>query len=190
MRNLEQELKLSLSQREYRVLKEFAKAEPKLQTNFYFTSQLMPADEMARVRVKGDKRILCYKKRLTDRGGVLVADEREREIDEKTANRFISRGITQVEMLELLSAHMADDLRCVGSMDTWRLTFKLEEWTIDLDKNDYLGITDYELECESNSIESLEKLKSYLPYAFGVTLKPSCPKVQRFMRKLKKPTDN
>jgi len=186
MRNLEQELKLALTEREYRVLKEDFKAEEVLQTNYYFSSKLLPADEMLRVRIRKNKRTLCYKRRLTERGGVTVADERECEIDESSAEKYVSHGIAKVELLERLSVHMADDLICVGKMDTYRSKFKLKNWNIELDRNQYLGVTDYELECENKAVESLEQLKSYLTYAYGIVIKPSCPKVKRFMERLLK----
>lgn len=186
MRNLEQELKLSLTEREYRILAEKSGKEPKLQTNCYFTSKSMPQSEMVRVRIADGKYILCYKQRLSDRRGVFVCDEREKELDEDTARAFIARGIKKLQILELLSAHMAEDLYYIGSMDTYRTKFQLDEWRLELDKNVYLGVTDYELECESAQAESLEKLKSYLSYYFGITLKASCPKVERFVKRLAK----
>lgn len=184
MRNIEQELKLSLTKWEYDAILRANNAEPKLQTNFYFAGRMLQADEMVRIRQKDGKYILCYKKRLSQRSGVLVADERECEIDEQTARKYIENGIAKVELLESLSVHMAYDLRCVGSLDTYRAKFKLKEWTIELDKNVYLGKTDYELECESDRVESLEQLKSYLGYAYGVVLRASKPKSERFRDKL------
>jgi len=57
---------------------------------------------------------------------------------------------------------------------------------LELDKNEYLGTTDYELECEDNDIESLNRLKNYLYYTFGISFKPSLPKSERFFEKYDK----
>lgn len=184
MRNIEQELKLALTEWEYNTILRANNAEPKLQVNYYFAGKLLQSDEMVRVRKKEDKYILCYKKRVNGNSEIMVSDEREREIDAQTAQRYIEKGISNLELLELLSVHMAYDLRCVGSLNTYRAKFKLREWTIELDKNEYLGKTDYELECESDRVESLERLKSYLGYAYGVVLRPSKAKSERFRDKL------
>ena len=181
MKNIEQELKMALNEREYNILLAASGVSPQLQTNFYFRYKGMPVDVMVRLRRKGDEFILCYKRRLSDRSGVAVSDERECEIAPDFAMSLISRGITQSEVAHLLGADVTHDLTLVGSMDTYRAKFAIGEWSVELDKSVYSGRVDYELECENLFVEQLEKLKNYLFYAYGIVFRPSKPKVQRFL---------
>ena len=190
MKNIEQELKMALSEREYNILLDVAKVEPQLQTNYYFRCKAMPDDLMVRLRKKGEEYILCYKRRLSLHNGVAVCDERECEVSATFADSLCSRGITQAELktllgvdfLKELQADLPKSLQMVGSMDTYRAKFKIEDWTLELDKNEYLGKVDYELECENLYVEQLEKLKNYLFYAYGIIFRQSLPKVERFLR--------
>ena len=181
MKNVEQELKMALDEREYDILLDLALVKPQLQTNYYFRHKGMPQDVMIRLRAKGNEYKLCYKRQLSDRNGVAVSDERECEVAADFANSMLNRGIKQTEVRQLLGVDAPNDLLLVGSMDTYRVKFRIEQWTVELDKNVYSGRVDYELECENLYVEQLEKLKNYLFYAFGIVFRPSKPKVQRFL---------
>lgn len=52
MRNIEQEIKLKLSEREYGILLGYSDVQPQLQTNYYFAWQNMPRNVMLRIRKK------------------------------------------------------------------------------------------------------------------------------------------
>lgn len=117
---------------------------------------------------------------MSDADGISVCDERECEIDVSRVRIMLQQGITPEDLKRYLSVEVTDIFHYIGQLDTFRAKFQLDEWTLELDKNEYLGITDYELECESRDIESLMKLKDYLFYNFGITAKPSEPKIQRF----------
>ena len=181
MKHIEQELKMALNEREYNILSEVSKAEPQLQTNYYFRYRGMPSEVMIRLRKKGEQYLLCYKEQLSDRNGVAVSDEREREVSQDFAASLCERGITQAEVKDLLGVELSRDLQLVGKMDTYRSKFQIEQWNLELDRNEYAGKVDYELECENLYVEQLEKLKNYLFYAYGILFRPSKPKVQRFL---------
>lgn len=185
MKNIEQELKLSLDEREYRILLEQAQIEPQLQTNFYFRHSGMTRDVMVRIRQKGNVYLLCYKRRMSDSDSVMVCDERECELSPDYADTMLNRGITKAELKRILDVDLEDDLDLLGSVDTYRAKFELEEWTLELDKNIYLGHIDYELECENSDVVALDRLKNYLSYVYGIVIKPSLPKLARFMQALK-----
>ena len=180
MRNLEQELKLTLSEREYNILLQKSGIEPQLQTNYYFYSRMLGKDVMVRVRQKGQNYTLCYKKRLQDTEGVMVSDERECEVSADFATTLIQRGIYPREINEMLHTDLYEVLLCVGTLETYRAKFNLADWTLELDKNQYLGITDYELECECGNIQQLDKLKNFLSYNYGVVIRYAPPKSKRF----------
>ncbi len=183
MKNLEQELKLSLTEREYNILLAQCPVQPQEQINYYFSPKVNDLSTMVRLRKKGDSFLLCYKRRLTHTNGVMVSNELEQEIAPDYAQNLISRGITKAEMTNFFRMDFYDDFAFVGTLTTYRSKFQLEEWTLELDKNLYFDTCDYELECESNQIQSLEKLKSYLAYHFGVVLCHSKTKYERFLTK-------
>lgn len=184
MKNLEQELKLQLSKREYDILQEYSQTESVLQTNHYFAQDNMPSDVMFRLRVKCGKYLLCYKKLLSQTNGVTICDEREKEISEQFAQQLLSRGIFYTEVKSILGVDVPENLTYVGSMDTYRTKFALNNLTLELDYNKYLDTVDYELECECDKVENLEQLQSQLVYLFGITPTPSEPKSKRFFAKL------
>ncbi|MCH5152120.1 MAG: CYTH domain-containing protein [Clostridiales bacterium] len=184
MKNIEQELKLFLDEREYNILLEQSKVKPTLQINYYFGYRGMSKEKMVRIREKLGVYVLCYKERLSQIEGVTVCDEREMELEFDAACRFIDNGIRQDELKNLLSVDVGDDLVCLGNMETYRAKFQLAEWTLELDKNVYFDKTDYEVECEHRDVVALSKLKNYLYYAFGIVINPATPKVERFMKAL------
>ena len=180
MKNIEQELKLSLDEREYNIIFQQAKVEPQLQTNYYFWYPSMDKQIMVRIRQKADVYVLCYKRRMSQIDGVTVCDEREIELAQEVAQKMLNNGIPAEKIKQLFDVNL-DDMHCLGSMKTYRAKFQLNEWTLELDKNIYFDRVDYELECEHKDVVSLNKLKNYLYYKFGVVIKPANPKVQRFM---------
>ena len=181
MRNLEQEIKLQLDEREYNILQNIAKVEPTEQINYYFAPKHCNLNIMLRLRKKGDTFIACYKQRLTHVNGVMVSDEKECEIDYGYAQTLIERGITAREVYNFFQVNAAEDFHFIGQLTTYRTKFVLSEWTLELDKNQYFDVTDYELECESTQVESLAKLRSYLTYTYGIVIRPSLTKFERFL---------
>ena len=180
MKNIEQELKLALDEREYNIIFDKANATPQLQTNYYFGYPAMDKETMVRIRQKADGFTLCYKHRMSQIDSVLVSDEREQMLTAELAGQMLRCGISSEQMKQFFDVKI-DDLHCLGSMDTYRAKFQLNEWTLELDKNVYCDRVDYELECEDRDVVSLNKLKNYLYYKFGVVIKPAAPKVQRFL---------
>ena len=180
MKNIEQELKLMLDEREYRILCEQTNVKPQLQTNYYFGYPSMSKETMVRIRQKGHVFVLCYKHRMSHIDGVMVSDEHEIELTPEVAQKMLNEGISADKVKQLFGV-VLDDLRCIGCMDTYRAKFKLDEWTLELDKNVYYEHIDYELECEDKDVVALNKLKNFLYYKFGIVIKPAMPKFQRFM---------
>lgn len=180
MKNIEQELKLMLDEREYHIIYDKANVKPQLQTNYYFGHPDMDKETMVRIRQKAGEFTLCYKHRMSQIDSVMVSDEHELTLTAEQAIHFLKYGIGSEQMYQFFAVK-TDDLHCLGSMDTYRAKFQLNEWTLELDKNVYCDRVDYELECEDRDVVSLSKLKNYLYYKFGVVIKPASPKVQRFM---------
>lgn len=184
MNNVERELKMLLTKTEYESLLAIGQTEPQLQINYYFYCEEMPADVMVRIRVKNGEYLFCYKRLLSAQNGVNVCDEREKPIDALSAKRWIEHGVTEDEIKNLINVDMPATLKCLGSLNTYRAKFVLNGFNVELDKNEYLDVTDYELECECDDSAQLEELKAYLCDNYGVTFKPSLPKSARFFKKL------
>lgn len=175
---------MSLTKDEYQTLLTIGGAEPYLQVNYYFYCDKMPKDVMLRIRFKNGKYLFCYKKLLSYDNGVNVCDEREKEIDELDAKALLDGVLTSADIKTLADVDLPYEYKCVGCLSTYRARFQLNGWTIELDKNEYLGTTDYELECECASGESLKRLKAYLCDGLGVEFKQSTSKSGRFFKRL------
>ena len=170
---------MRLDEREYDILLNKSGERPVLQTNYYFASDEIASDIMVRIRQKGRSFLLCCKRRLSENDGITVCDERECDITLADARRMLDDGLRCGE----INAKQ-DDFRYKGKLDTYRAKFLLDEWVLELDKNEYLNVTDYELECECSRVDSLVKLKACLLYNYGVVYKPSRPKSERFFNAL------
>lgn len=181
MRNFEQELKLLLDEREYCILSALTDEAPQLQTNYYFAGEKHFWNTMVRVREKNGEFTLCYKRRVLQSNGICVCDEFECEVEKTFASKLVRRGIYPTEINAMLNTNFQDTLEFVGKLDTYRTTFFVNEWKLELDKNLYLGRTDYELECECSDVQQLEKLKNFLSYHYGIVIRYSTPKIQRFL---------
>ncbi len=185
MKNIEQELKMRLDEREYDILLQKSDERPVLQTNYYFASDEIASDVMVRIRQKGRSFLLCCKRRLSENDGITVCDERECDITLADARRMLDDGLRCGEINAKLGLDFQDDFLYKGKLDTYRAKFLLDEWVLELDKNEYLNVTDYELECECSRVDSLVKLKACLLYNYGVVYKPSRPKSERFFNTLR-----
>lgn len=182
MKNLEQELKLRLDERSYGLLSQLTEQPSVLQINHYF--QPLPQDVMVRIRERQGVYTLCFKRRLSDSEGIAVCEEKECELQRDYAETLLSRGITPQEINSMLGTDFTIPLTPAGEMKTYRTKCQAGQWTLELDKNVYLGKTDYELECESGDASALLQLKNWLSFNYMVQPVPSSPKSQRFFEAL------
>ena len=186
MRNLEQELKLRLTEREYNLVAAATEAQPILHVNHYFAAEDMSPDTMVRLRQTGDRYVMCYKRRISHSDNVMVCDEREVEATPEFAQQVIKDGIGYRTLRQMFDvADFDTKLDYVGALQTYRTTFSLAGMTVELDKCEYLGAADYELECESTHVDELDVLKNYLNNTFGIVARASEPKNKRFFDRLK-----
>lgn len=181
--NIEQELKLQLNEYQYRKLTESCGVTAVKQVNYYFTADGLSQDVMVRVRHKADSFVLGYKRRIGTADGVYTSDERESTIPADVAEQIITKGLSLPVAEHLLGVTLPCPVFCVGQLTTWRSKYLLGGMMVEVDKNEYLSITDYELECESNDVAKLNRLKSYLLAHYGVKCTPSLPKSYRFAQR-------
>lgn len=184
MNNVERELKMLLTKEEYEALLKVGNPLSQLQVNYYFRYDNMPVFTMLRIRQKNGRYLFCCKRLLSAEHGINVCDEREADLDEETAKKYINNGLTSTDIKKFVDVELPRDCKCVGTLNTYRAKFVMENWTIELDKNEYLQTVDYELECECDSNELLEKLKDYLLRNYGIKFRPAASKSSRFFKKL------
>jgi len=183
MNNMERELKIALTEKEYNLLLNLSDKLPQLQTNYYFYFDGMPESVMLRLRKKADKYVFGYKKLLSSADGVNLCDERETEVGEAEAQAMIQNGVSAEQVKSLVNADTAERCLCVGKLDTYRAKFVWESRTLELDKNEYLGVVDYEVECECDAERQLTLLKERLLSELGIAFKPSLSKSNRFFKR-------
>lgn len=185
MKNLEQELKLALTEREYELLAATTEAKPMRMTNYYFVADGQTKDVMVRIRQIGDNYLLCFKRRLSCADDVMVCTERECVVDEAFTREALTNGLKAVSVNRIFDVdEFYENFDYVGNMCTERTCFTLQNRRIELDKCTYLGTVDYELECECDRADLLAELKNYLNHTFGIVLKKSEPKNARFLKRL------
>jgi uncharacterized protein YjbK len=146
-RSVEREVKILLTQQQYeRIRGRFQWTAAVEQVNHYYLDregQLRAEKVNLRVRQIGNRYWLQVKTLVKNvKGGPAVHQETETHID-GAPDVFDSRTVKALTGVETQGA------RRVGALTTLRHTFSVEpEIELCLDKSDYLGVTDYELEIE------------------------------------------
>ena len=175
---LEKEVKILLTEEEYRMLESnFDFSSELIQKNNYYRSVLCgEARVSVRVREAGDKKLLQIKKPVGDEGSLAVREEIEREMD----------SVPHIIPAELMKevCGIEDDAILIGALTTRRLLcYDFENVELALDRSEYLGTVDYELEAEYTG-EYPERLIERIK-ALGIsTDRPAAGKFSRFCRRL------
>lgn len=188
MNNKEIELKLLLAKNEYDILNKLPSLSQTQQTNYYFYVEGLPLSTMVRIRQKGDRYELTVKQLVDFVGDIMTAYEHTAVISSALADAMIQCGIVNTQLTSLLGDNASvvkGDcvLRCVGQATTVRTLIDYDGFRLEVDDNNYLGQTDYELECECDDADKLNELKTKLKQ-LGVVGNPSAPKSKRFFDKL------
>ena len=103
-----------------------------------------------RVREKKDKYYLQVKIPLSEDKGIHIKKEFTKEIFD------IPPIILGTELSEL-AGEKINNASYIGKLKTTRLKKKINQAELCLDKNEYLGITDYEIEIEYLDVKSKEE---------------------------------
>ena len=149
MINLEREFKTKIDQETYeRLIKKYnLKNNIYIQENYYFDTEnadLKQQDITMRVRIK-DWSVHLTKKEKGENGTI----EETNIITKDEALFFIQNGFKYKNY----------DVKNVASLKTYRVKFQYDHGTLFFDKNEYYGITDYEIEYEIDDDINLERGK-------------------------------
>ncbi|MBQ7186212.1 MAG: CYTH domain-containing protein [Ruminococcus sp.] len=181
---LEKEVKILLTEKEYLILKEAFRfsAEIMQRNNYYRSEQCAEKRISVRVREAAGKCLLQVKKPVGDRGSLAVREELEREIS----------GVPQVIPSELLKelCGVEDDAVFIGSLTTRRLLcYDHENVELALDRSEYLGCVDHELEAEYTGDYPAKLMERIAALGIDIS-RPAAGKYSRFCRRLAEAADN
>lgn len=181
MKQQEQELKISLTQDQYQAL--VGDAVGQVQENFYFYTS--NPDVMVRIRQKNCVFQLTVKRRISQTGGVWLCDEHNQTIDQKYAQILVDKGISAQILNQTFELGLTGNFPFAGMLKTIRTKKQFDQFLLEIDKNEYLGVCDFELECEHQSSQELQRLILMLKQAYDIDYCPSLAKSQRFFQRLK-----
>lgn len=177
--NIEREIKIALTAEQYETAQKLFVWDKIIeQTNHYYIPKGDTGLTSIRVRQIGGKYFLQLKVPVSENGALHVKKEFERQLDS------LPEKLSAQELSELVGSDFpAADL--AGSLHTRRkLCTAFESVEICLDKSDYLGVTDYELELEYTG-DYPEKPLEILKSAGIVQGKAVTGKYARFMERAK-----
>lgn len=174
---LEKEIKIMLSEEEYLNLMRLMQPEKTVrQVNHYYYSKACSEKRISvRVREVGNKVLLQIKLPVSSSGALAVREEIEQELS-RVPDRI------DKEVLKELCG-IDDTAERIGSLETERsLCYMFDGVELCLDRNEYLGVVDHELEAEYTRAYPEEVIR--LLNAQGIdTEKPARGKFSRFLER-------
>lgn len=174
---LEKEIKIMLGEDEFERLKAVIRPEKVItQVNHYYFSEECGRKRISvRVREVEGKCLLQVKLPVSNDGALAVREEIERELSD------VPEEIGREQLKEICGV----DARAVriGSLSTERyLSYSFKDVELCLDRNEYLGMTDYELEAEYTG-EYPEEVIGLLKSEGIDTERPARGKYSRFLER-------
>ncbi|MGD9677296.1 MAG: CYTH domain-containing protein [Vulcanibacillus sp.] len=160
---------------------------PYIQTNYYFDTKehiLIKQGITVRLRNTEDSWKLQIKIPKQTDGLFNKQEETGQVISKLLAGDFVNNGIDGYNQLldsvTILKELDIERLSMIGVLQTLRYDFMFYTDTISLDKSTYLGITDYELEWETNN----HKFVLYELNKLGLVPIKNIGKINRFLHRL------
>lgn len=183
--NLEIEAKALLTKADYdKLIVHFGSENIYKQINYYIDSNkrdIVSKKCGLRIRTIGDENELTLK--IPSGDGKLEINQ---QISNKSLNLFLSDNVfPNGEVKDYITANLGIDsttLKCLGELVTYRFDITKNDCVISIDKSQYHSITDYEIECEADSMDkAISELKEFLN-KFGMEYKKSPKsKLRRFL---------
>ncbi|MDR1092718.1 MAG: CYTH domain-containing protein [Clostridiales bacterium] len=137
------------------------------QTNYYFDTagaELLAGGVSLRVREKGGAYEMTFKTGNMKVGSVHSRFEYDAPISEKDFRQFLAEGVPlSFFTLPRTDAAPGPNIRYVGKVQTLRSVIGLSDGSfIELDKNEYAGAVDYELEYEYDAPDEPPAFAAFL----------------------------
>lgn len=178
-KQLEIEFKSLLTKEEYeRLIEQFAGNKISTQTNHYFDTprfSLKAAEVALRVREKDTLEITLKRKKryaIVEHNILISSDE---------FKQFREDGIVPSEEIKNEIYDIIGQQKLVNflSLTTHRMSFPYKKGTLAIDKSEFLGVTDYEIEYEAKNYASGKKEFIEIITELDFLYKKSEPKIKR-----------
>lgn len=185
-KQLEIEFKTLLTKEEYqKLIERFSNYKGNYQTNYYFDTPrftLKATDIGLRVRVRDS-----YELTLKRRKHYSII-ETNKIISKEIFEEFLENGIVPDEEIRNEIAGIIGNQKLVNfmSLTTYRVNVPYKSGLLAIDKCEYLGEVDYELEYEATSYEQGKREFVEIVNEFGVKYKKSEAKIKRAYAALRK----
>lgn len=185
-KQLEIEFKTLLTKEEYqKLIERFSNYKGNYQTNYYFDTPcftLKATDIGLRVRVRDS-----YELTLKRRKHYSII-ETNKIISKEIFEEFLENGIVPDEEIRNEIAGIIGNQKLVNfmSLTTYRVNVPYKNGLLAIDKCEYLGEVDYELEYEATSYEQGKREFVEIVNEFGVKYKKSEAKIKRAYAALRK----
>lgn len=185
-KELEVTFRTLLSKNEYlRLAKQFLDASSNLQINYYFDTPrftLKASEIILRVRKRDKYELTIKRKKGYNKHEVTEI------IAEEDFQKFITSGIIpsiniQNELTDIIKGQTLVNYM---SLSTFRIYFPYKRGKISLDKCEYVGEIDYELEYETTTYEQGKREFIEIVKEFGIIYKKSETKIKRAYNALKR----
>lgn len=178
--NIEKEIKIPLTQTQFDTAEKlFDWAETIEQTNFYYIPCGDTGMTSIRVRQIGERLFLQMKVPVSEDGALHIKKEFEQELS-ALPDRLSAEELSKLTGMDFPAADLA------GALHTQRrLCRTFAQTEICLDKSEYLGKTDFELELEYTGDYPKEALDILAKAGIEPSDKPVIGKYARFMQRTK-----
>ena len=177
--NAEAEFKSLLTEEEYNYLiKQFPNAKTDLQTNHYFDTprfSLKALDASLRVRERNDFS-MTYKRQKGYSIDVKTCDITREDFD-----KIRETGVVHIEEIANDLANVIKDQKVFNflSLSTFRTYLPYEDGVLNIDRSEYCGIVDYEIEYSSRSYHQGKDTFVKFINDYGIKYKKSDKKIKR-----------
>ncbi|MBO1199354.1 CYTH domain-containing protein [Staphylococcus simiae] len=192
--NHEIEFKQILTQQLYSQIKQhfFSNAHLFKQVNYYIDTpdfKLKSHRSALRIRVKDQ----CYEMTLKVPASTGLTEYNHKVTIEPELDKEIKLNELPTDIYQIITETFGinnDSLIILGALTTYRMEVAYDGDLLVLDKSEYLGMTDYELEFEVSDYDTgLVKFQKLL-HQFDIQHQPPLNKVQRFFMQKEKLSNN
>ncbi len=183
---IENEFKIMLTPEQYAELHSLYSWDREAeQVNWYYDSadgELSRRHITCRVRVIGEEFYLQLKLPAHENtNGAVSRVELEQRLSE------VPHSISGAELERMSGAESLPDVTLLGSLTTFRSVWHFEGGEIDLDRSEYFGRTDHELEIEYTDVSAAERVLSQIQQHVELNRgTPVMGKIRRFLAEYEK----
>ncbi len=180
---IESEFKVMLTQEQYSKIHSMFQWDSELeQTNFYYDTQEL---------VLSGRHITCRVRRIGEQHFFQMKLPTEVALSrvelEQALGEVLPKALSAAMLNSLSGRDDLPDVSLLGGLKTFRSVKKLAGAEIDLDKSEYFGKTDYELEIEFTDEQTAERLLDEICTAAGLVPHSNIclGKIHRFLKEYK-----